>query len=239
MTATMTDKELIQEIRKVRLADLSDGMDALGLVNVGSMNTNMRPLRPGISFAGFAWTLKLLPAQKSFQACSSVEEYMQNNGKWCSDTYSYQKLLKSEDVTDKVLVIDMGGVAGGILGSENTMLYKRLGMAGAVVDGGCRDSYECNLQEANVFSTVRTFHHITGRVSMGGTNIPVECAGVTVHPGDIICADDDGVLVIPRDRAEEVLKIAIEILEQDQKIRAQHYEALGMQADQTLNRRGN
>ena len=125
---------------------------------------------------------------------------------------------------------------GGVLGSENTMDYKLRGVVGYVVDGGCRDSYECNRQQANVFCTKRTFHHVSGRLVHGGVNIPVECAGVTVNPGDIVCADDDGVLVIPRDRAEEVLMFAKAILEDDMKVRAQHYEALGFEPDETLNR---
>ena len=48
----MTDAELIQEIRKYRCSDLSDGMDAIGLVDKGTMNEAMRPLRPGIEFKG-------------------------------------------------------------------------------------------------------------------------------------------------------------------------------------------
>ena len=232
----MTDQELIREIRKCRLADLSDGMDALGLVDVGTMSPEMRPLRPGISFAGFAWTVKLVPAQRTFHPCKTVEEYMEMNGEWCSDTYTFARILKQEDMTDKVLVIDMGGYPGGVLGSENTMDYKLRGVVGYVVDGGCRDSYECNKQGANVFCTKRTFRHVSGRMVFSGVNIPVQCAGVTVRPGDIVCADDDGVLVIPRDRAEEVLMFAKAVLEADMKIRARHYEVLGFEPDETLNR---
>lgn len=234
----MTDQQLIEAIRKCRLADLSDGMDALGLVNLGSMSPEMRPIRPGIAFAGFAWTVKLIPAQRTFQPFQSVEEYKKANGEWCRDTYRFAGMLKQEDMTDKVLVIDMGGYPGGVLGSENTMDFKRHGVVGFVVDGGCRDSYECNLQGANVFCTKRTFHHVTGRMVHGGVNIPVQCAGVTVNPGDIVCADDDGVLVIPRDKAEEVLKFAVAILEDDQVARTEHYKALGMTPDETLNRLG-
>ncbi|WP_165972431.1 RraA family protein [Paenibacillus piri] len=234
----LTDQELIEKIRKVRLADLSDGMDALGLVNVGSMSTDMRPLRPGIAFAGFAYTVKLIKSQEPVIPSSSVEEYFKKNGEWCREVYTFDRIMKNDDITDKVLVIDMDGYPGGVLGSDNMLAYKFRGMAGAVVDGGCRDSFECNLEEVNVFSTRRTFHHVSFRLAHGGVNIPVQCAGVTVHPGDVICADDDGVLVIPRNRAEEVLEFAIAILQADQKARTAKYEALGMQPDYTLNRLG-
>jgi|HigsolmetaGSP12D_1036236.scaffolds.fasta_scaffold00549_10 regulator of RNase E activity RraA len=235
----MTDKELIAQIRKCRLADLSDGMDALGLVNAGSMSPEMRPIRPGIEFAGFAWTIKLLPAPpgQKFEACRTVEEYHRKNGEWLSSPYTFDKILQNEDMTDKVLVIDQEGIAAGLLGSDNMLKYKLKGVVGAVIDGGgCRDSYECNLQQVNVFSTKRTFHHVTGRLVHGGVNIPIQCAGVTVHPGDVVCADDDGVLVIPRNRAEEVLMFALDILAKDQKSRSKSYELLGMEKDASLER---
>lgn len=233
---TMTDQQLLEEIRKCRVADLSDGMDALGLVNKGSMSTEMRPIRPGISFVGYAWTLKLEPADETFPECKTVEEYMELNNKFCSNIYSFMGVMAKEDVTDHVLVVDAGGYPGGLLGSENMMRYHLDGMVGAVIDGGCRDSFECNLEEVKVFSTKRTYHHVSGRLKFEDVKIPVNCAGVTVHQGDIICADDDGVLVIPRERAEDVLKFAKAILEADQKVRADHYRRLGMEPDYTLNR---
>ncbi|MGP4040835.1 RraA family protein [Gracilibacillus sp. D59] len=229
-------EEILAEIKKCRAADLSDGMDALGLVNKGSMSTEMRPIRPGISFVGYAWTVKLVPSDESFTPCETVEEYVEQNKRFCSDAYSFMKDLNAQDVTDHVLVIDMGGYPGGVLGSENMMNFHIKGMAGAVVDGGCRDSYECNLQNVNAFSTKRTFHHVSGRMKGDGVNIPVNCAGVTVEPGDYVVADDDGVLVIPKDKAEEVLKFAKAILESDQQKRKDHYEALGYEPDETLSR---
>ncbi|MCM3439375.1 RraA family protein [Metabacillus halosaccharovorans] len=233
-----TEKQLLEELRKCRLADLSDGMDALGLVNKGSMSTSMRPIRPGISFAGYAWTIKLVPSEETFTPCETVEEYMEQNSKFCGQIYSFMGVMRNEDLTDHVLVIDMGGYPGGILGSENMMKYHLWGMVGAVVDGGCRDSFECNLENVNVFSTKRTYHHVSGRMKLDGVKVPVNCAGVTVEPGDIVCADDDGVLVIPRDKAEEVLTFARAILEADQEVRSEHYKALGYEPDETLNRLG-
>ena len=56
----MTKKELITELRKYRCADLSDAMDALGMVDLGVMDEKMRPIRPGIEFKGFAQGMNLL-----------------------------------------------------------------------------------------------------------------------------------------------------------------------------------
>ena len=87
-----------------------------------------------------------------------------------------------------------------------------------------------------MFCTKRTFTHAYGRVERGAIGVPVECAGVTVKPGDIICADDDGVLVIPIEYAEEVIQYARVQLEDDIAVRSQHYENLGYEPDATLER---
>ena len=115
-----------------------------------------------------------------------------------------------------------------------TMMEK--GVEGFVIDGGCRDSYETNLEKAPVFCTKRTFAHAYGRVQRGTIGQPINCSGVTVNPGDIVCADDDGVLVIPREVAEDVIKFAKVQLEDDIKVRTEHYENLGFEPDETLKR---
>ena len=232
----MNDKELITLIRKCRLADLGDGMDALGLVNRGTMNDRMRPLRPGISFAGFAYTVKLIPAKRDVKVCKDIEEYYQELNKWCSDTYTFNNGLTPESCPDTVVAVDMGGYPGGLWGSEIGAASMIKGVAGVVIDGACRDSEESNAEGVKVFCTRRTFNHVYGRLENGGINVPIECAGVTVKPRDIVCADDDGVLVIPYERAEEVLKFAVPIMEDDQKKRAEHYRKLGLKPDDSLDR---
>ena len=232
----MTDAELIKEIRKYRCADLSDGMDAIGLVDKGTMNETMRPIRPGIEFKGFAYTVKLIPKQGNVKSCATIEEWREELGKGCQDIYNFVDEITPENAKDMVIVVDMEGVRGGLWGSEIAMNMMLRGVEGAVLDGGCRDSYEANLEKAPVFCTKRTFTHASGRVQRGSLNIPVNCAGVTVKPGDIICADDDGVLVIPRERAEEVMMFARMQLEDDIETRSSHYGKLGFEPDETLER---
>jgi len=230
----VTDQELLHRIRACRLADLSDGMDAIGLVNAGTMSSQMRPLRPGIRMAGFAYTVKLIPTQKAVKACSTFEEYQQELGAWCQETYTFFEGLVDGKGQDKVVVIDMDGYPGGIWGSECGMNAAKNGVVGVVIDGGCRDSYECNLEGLAIWCTARTFNHVYGRLQSGGVNVPVECASVVVHPSDVVCGDDDGVLVIPRQQAERVVTFAETILKADQKARAQHYADLGYAYDETL-----
>jgi regulator of RNase E activity RraA len=234
----MNDQELIQKIRSCRPADLSDGMDAIGLVDAGSMTTDMRPVVPGQFMAGFAYTVKYVRATEKPKTCATYEEYTKELGAWCSELYSFYEPLAYQKGKDKVIVVDMDGYPGGLWGSEIGMKGMHDGFAGVVIDGGCRDSYECNIEKVKVWCTKRTFHHVYGRLKLDGVNVPVQCGGVTVNPGDIVCGDDDGVLVIPRVRAEDVLKFAIPIHEKDQKDRADGYKALGMKPDETLGEYG-
>ena len=230
----MTDQELLERVRRCRLADLSDGMDAIGLVNTGTMSSNMRPLRPGIAMAGFAYTVKLVPTQADVKVCATFDEYMEELGRWCADTYAFAGGMADGKGKDKVIVIDMDGYPGGIRGSEIGLNAVKSGVAGVVIDGACRDSYECNLEGLKVWCTTRTFNHVYGRLANGGVEVPVHCAGVAVRPGDIVCGDDDGVLAIPRASAEAVVEFAEQIRRLDQKARAKHYKDLGRPYDETL-----
>lgn len=232
----MTNQELIKELRRYRCADLSDAMDALGLVDKGTMDEKMRPLRPGIEFKGFAHTVKLLPKQDSVKLCRTAEEWKEELGRGCADIYSFVDTVTKDNAKDMVIVIDMEGIRGGVWGSEISMTMMERGVEGFIVDGGCRDSYETNLEKAPVFCTRRTFTHSYGRVQSGAVGIPVNCAGVTVKPGDVICADDDGVLVIPREVAEDVIQFARVQLEEDIKVRTEHYKNLGLEPDESLER---
>jgi regulator of RNase E activity RraA len=234
----MNDHDLLAAIRLCRPADLSDGMDAIGLVNAGSMSTDMRPVVPGSRMAGFAYTVKLAPVDRPAKACTTFDEYAAELDRACKDLYSFYAPLAYGKGTDKVVVVDMGGYPGGLWGSDIGLKGMHDGLAGVVIDGGCRDSYECGIEKVKVWCSRRTFHHVYGRLRCAGVNLPVKCAGAAVAPGDIVCGDDDGVIVLPRSRAEDVLRFALPILEKDQKSRADGYRELGLAPDETLGRYG-
>ncbi len=85
------------------------------------------------------------------------------------------------------------------------------GMAGMVLDGAIRDIWDIRRMGLTVYARASTPATAVGHYATVAKNVPVECAGVTVRPGDIIVADEDGVVVVPQERAEEVLKKAKEI----------------------------
>jgi regulator of RNase E activity RraA len=82
------------------------------------------------------------------------------------------------------------------------------GMAGMVLDGAIRDMWDIRRMGLTVYARSKSPRTTVGHYATVARNVPVECAGVTVRPGDIIVADEDGVVVVPQERAAEVLKQA-------------------------------
>ena len=85
------------------------------------------------------------------------------------------------------------------------------GMAGMVLDGAIRDIWDVRRMGLTIYARSATPATAVGHYATVAKNVPVECAGVTVRPGDLVVADEDGVVVVPQERAEEVLKKAKEI----------------------------
>ncbi|MFC2099009.1 RraA family protein [Bacteroidota bacterium] len=231
----LSDEELVARVSKCRPADLGDAMDAFGLISTGTMSHKMRPIREGISFAGIAYTVKFVPAVDPAVVCKTPEEYFERLDQWNTKVYGYEDGMKDGKAKDKVFVMDMSGQSAGNWGSHNGIFWTYgAEIAGIVVDGSIRDTYEANIEGIKGFCTRRTFDHPYHRIKLAGVNIPIQCDGVQVNPGDIISADDDGVLVIPREYIAKVLYLAEEILDRDQQARAKSYKEFGLTPDETL-----
>jgi regulator of RNase E activity RraA len=106
-----------------------------------------------------------------------------------------------------VMVMPDGADVAGIGGLMATAMKFR-GFAGAVIDAGVRDTPQIKRIQFPVFGRGIVPSTSINHYRFAGANVPVTCAGVRVNPGDIIAADEDGVAVVPRDRAKAVLERA-------------------------------
>jgi regulator of RNase E activity RraA len=191
----------------------------------------MQPLFPGIRFAGIAHTAAYERMDDPLEPMS-YEEFAERQ--YAEGPGGLWREAGPWGAPDEVLVIDAKGTAAGILGSSNTLQGRARGTVGFVIDGTCRDSYECAVQQTPVFCTVRSPAHPMGRIRAVSDNRPIACAGVAVDPGDLVVADDDGVVVVPQDIAEEVTDRARRIQEVDRPSRRDGYRKLGLPFDETV-----
>ena len=103
--------------------------------------------------------------------------------------------------------LEDGGDYAGIGGLTSTAMKYR-GLAGAIVDGGVRDTPHIMKLQFPVFSRGIVPSTTVNHYRFAGMNVPIQCAGVRVNAGDIVAADMDGVVVVPKDKAADVLKKA-------------------------------
>ncbi len=109
-----------------------------------------------------------------------------------------------------VMVLEDGADYAGIGGLMSTAMKFR-GLAGAVVDGGIRDTPQLTKLQFPVFSRSIVPSTTVNHYRFAGKDVSVTCGGVQVRPNDIVVADMDGVVVVPREHAEEILKKAQEL----------------------------
>ena len=109
-----------------------------------------------------------------------------------------------------VMVLEDGADFAGIGGLMATAMKYR-GLAGAVIDGSVRDTPQIAKLQFPVFSRGIAPSTTINHYRFAGLNIPVTCAGARVNPGDMIAADEDGIAVVPKAHAAEVLKRAQEL----------------------------
>ena len=182
---------LIEGFRNVEVASVADAMEQLYGEKM-YMSHDMRPLAP-VKFAGPAVTVML-----------KKEEHKEGSA-------ASQGMLDAIDAAAPGSVYVMAlenGIDYAGMGALMATAMKVRGLAGAVIDGSVRDTPQIRRIQFPVFARgvapSTTINHFRALP----TNTPITCAGVRVNAGDIISADEDGVVVIPKARAAEVLKKA-------------------------------
>jgi len=235
-------KEILELYKDLRLTDVLDGMDLIGLQDIGLMDKNIRPLWRDVEkfshrVIGFAITVRHVPTdvrvgQNSFPDLEGFkrfksQQYKRAPGAWLGTA-------KPGDI----VVIDAGGIPEcGFIGSNNSLGWAEKGVVGVVTNGGARDTDEIvKVKKISVYckNGYSSRGVRPGRLIAESYNFPINCAGVLVYPGDLVVADGDGVLVVPREHALRVGKLAREINIGDEKSRAKRFERLGIPPDETV-----
>lgn len=181
---------MMDAYRHVEVASVSDAMEQL-LHEKRYMSHHMQSIFP-TKFAGPALTVKLIKEENH-------------------DPDALTGMLKAIDsgapgavfvmnVQDGADIAGMGGLMGTAMLSRD--------FAGAVIDGGVRDLPQLKKIGFPVYALGPVPSTSVGHYRFAGSNIAITCDGVPVNPGDIVAADQDGVVVVPRDHAAEVLVLA-------------------------------
>lgn len=184
---------LLDGYRHVEVASVSDALEQLTGKRM-YMTHRMRPIFP-TKFAGYALTVRLKKeANDNPQALNGMLAAIDRGAP--SSVY----VMVVEDGAD---IAGMGGLMGTAMSARD--------FSGAVIDGGVRDVAYLQKIGFPVYALgivpSTSVHHYR----LDGTDIPVICDGVEVKPADIVVADADGVVVVPREEAEKVLTLAQEM----------------------------
>jgi regulator of RNase E activity RraA len=190
-TPAWPNRSLIAEFRRVEVASVSDALEQIAGKRM-YMSHRMQPIFT-TKLAGFARTVQLKKDEGN------------------NDPAALNGMLTAIDEGGPdsvyVMVVEDGADIAGMGGLMGTAMAAR-GYSGAIIDGGVRDVAYLRKIGFPVFATgivpSTSVHHYR----FAGAQVPVSCNGVTVNPNDIVTADSDGVVVVPRGVAEQVLKLA-------------------------------
>jgi 4-hydroxy-4-methyl-2-oxoglutarate aldolase len=232
------DAKLLALFDGLRVADVTDGMDKAGLHGIGLMDPAIRPAwkderKASHRFQGIAVTARYVPTQRPPAGKLAPEEYDRWAGEWYSKRSSepFVPLLRK----GSALVIEEAPRADvGSIGSNNIMSWRLKGCEGVVTSATARDTDEIAAQGIPLYFQGPGRGIRPGRNEIESVNRPIVCGGALVLPGDVIIADGDGVLVVPRARAEEVALHARKVLDEDKAGRRSLYEKLGLPPDDSV-----
>jgi regulator of RNase E activity RraA len=231
------DAEILALFRDLRVADVSDGMDKVGLPGIGLVDPSIHPdwvdhENLTHTFRGIAITARYIPTQRADRPAPG-----ENFSIWEGNFYTqYSPELFTGLIRPGTVVVldDVEEKDIGSIGSYNILAWYKAGAVGVVTDASARDTDEIAIQKVPLYLRKKGRGIRPGRNELESVNRPVEIGGVTVFPGDVVVADGDGVIVVPRKVAKQVALYAREILLKDKSGRKNLYESLNRPLDQTV-----
>jgi regulator of RNase E activity RraA len=206
-------------------------MDWNMMHHYGSMSSLIKPLYRTRTI-GIAKTVRYLPFQGPVPSMTS-QEYTQWSGWYYGNVCTYPWLNQIE--IGDLIVIDQSGVDVGLIGSNNGLEAIKYGGRGFITNGGVRDTDELIIQKIPFWSAKISQGMVQGRLQYDAADIPICVGGVVIYPGDVVVADGDGVIVVPRKLAFDVAEYAHKELKSDKLSRRKLYDDLGMTYDNTVN----
>ena len=245
----VSDEVLLELYRGARVNDVVDGMVTCGYMDVGVMDQKIAPLwrdeeKMTHRIAGIALTVRYGPTNRPMNPGADLtkpegyEAYRKWRGMWYSQLSgeAWNKLIKPGTV---VVIDNKDDNDTGSIGSKNILDFKDRGAVGLVAAGGVRDIDEIILQKNPIYLNyeARGRGERIGRNEFIDMQRPVVVGGCLVYPGDVIVADADGVVVVPRKVAARVGQIAYMELVDDIKGRRALYEKIGKKLDETVSTR--
>lgn len=190
--------DLIQRLGALETPGVSDAMDRL---EISGQCLGIMPLDRGFRLVGEAYTVRYV----------TVHGEGGTVGDFVDDL-----------VPGQVPVLDNAGrLDATVWGDLMTIVAKRRGLAGTVVDGVCRDVDRALELDYPLFTRGHWMRTGKDRVQLEATGVPVVIGGVTVRPGDLLLGDANGLVALPRERAEEIISVAEGIQSTEDGIRAE------------------
>jgi len=231
------DANILELYKNLRVADVSDGLDMVGLPGTGLVDPAIHADWVDLKgfthiFRGIAVTVRYVPTQKPALPAPG-EEFPKWEGNFYN-TFSHEAFTQLIKPGTAIVIDDVEDKDIGSIGSNNILYWYKLGAVGVVTDAGARDTDEVGLEGVPLYLRNKGRGIRPGRNEIESVNRPVSIGGVLVCPGDVVVGDGDGVVVVPRSVAEQVAKYASEILTKDKAGRKGLYESLGRPLDKTV-----
>ncbi|MFG2626748.1 ribonuclease activity regulator RraA [Streptomyces sp. NPDC048473] len=198
-TYQRADAELVDQMGQVSSATACAKLHGMGIRR--TWMEGPQPLTTGQKIAGSALTLQFMPQREDIASGLAQEAVERQTALWA--------VLEAVQPGDVLVIQAYGSAFSGCVGDMLVRYFKRKGGAGIVVDGRIRDAPRVRELGVPIWCTGTTPHYASqSELFPWAYDVPVAAGGVLCLPGDIVVADDDGAVVVPRATAPEVVATA-------------------------------